>query len=302
VSPAVLVADIGGTNARVAVHACGKLEHHRAWPTASTGGLAQTLSRFRAETGARWSAACVAIAGPASDETVHLTNADWSGSLSDFDVPARFVNDLEAAAWSLDALDGAWDRLRGPAPDPTAPAAILGLGTGLGEAYRVPGQVIPGEGGHRAFAPSTDLQRELAAWLRSVEGRETTWEHVLCGDGLGRIAAFLAGAEDTRGAAALSRRVTAVNHPVAHAAQALYARCCAAEARAQALQVLARGGVWLMGGMPARISDAAWRAAFEMDFLDDGAHRDLLAQIPVLRVTHPHANLVGAATLARQLL
>ena len=301
-NPTVLVADIGGTNSRIAVHRQGRLHDLCEWPTASTTGLAQTLARFRAKTDARWAAACVAIAGPTGGQTVHLTNADWSGSLTDFDVPARFANDLEAAAWSLDELGGAWGRLWGPPPTSGAPAAILGLGTGLGEAYRVGDHVVSGEGGHRAFAPSSELQRDLAAWLRAVEGRETTWEHVLCGDGLGRIGAFLAGATDTRDAAARSRRITAADHPRALDAQALYARCCAAEARGQALQVLARGGVWLMGGMPARIDGAIWRAAFEDGFLDDGAHRDLLAEIPVLRVTHPQANLVGAANLARQLL
>ena len=78
----------------------------------------------------------------------------------------------------------------------------------------------------------------------------------------------------------------------------LYTRCCAVEARNMGLQVLARGGVWLVGGMPGRIPDAIWRESFGTHFVLPGAMADQAAMLSVSRVLHPAVNLLGAGVLA----
>ena len=162
---------------------------------------------------------------------------------------------------------------------------------------------MPGEGGHKTFGPADPEQRALGAWLAERLGRAPSWEDVLSGAGLGRCLGFArvrAGLPDDPDDAALARRATAdPGAPHAGEALALYARCCAVEARNLGLQVLARGGVWLAGGMPQRVPDTVWRAAFAGHFALAGPMQAQAAALPVLRVAHPALNLLGAAVLAR---
>lgn len=302
----VLVGDLGGTTTRFAVAVEHRLLDVRTWPTSETTTLRSGIDRYRGLTEQTWTAAAVAVAGPVQAGGARLTNATWSGTVAEFDCPGRFLNDLEAAAWGLDAL-GPTDavRVHGPPADPVAPKVILGLGTGLGEAYRLQDLVIPGEGGHRRFAPDDAEQRQLDAHIRSVDGLDVIAEHVLSGAGLGRCLRFLReqrGRPGEQDPQALAREATQQpDHPDCRDAQLLYARCCAAEARGQALQVLARGGVWIVGGMAGRLPVDVWREAFASAYLDQGHHRDLLQELPVFVVDQPLLGLLGAGVAARAL-
>ena len=298
----VLVGDVGGTNTRFALHD-GALGPMHAWPTAETPSLSEALERLRSRGVSAWDAAAVAVAGPVAGDRASLTNTGWVGHTTDFGSPGCFVNDLAAAAHGLELLPPSMlVALRpGVQPVPDTPRAVMGLGTGLGEAYTWGGVVLGGEGGHRTFAPEDATQRGLFDAVSAEIGRPATWEHVLSGSGLGRIAAFLAGEPLEGDHNAVAARVTRGDHPESAAAMALYARLCATEARTQALQVLARGGVHLVGGMVGRIPIEILRAGFDAAFLDEGPHREVLAGIPAFAVLDTQVGLLGAAVVARRL-
>lgn len=299
----VLVADVGGTNTRFARFGAAGLEREERWPTRDVPTLADGVARYLALHPGPVESSCIAVAGPVSGPVARLTNTPWTGRVEDLPGRGRFANDLEAAAAAV-VLLGEEDRvvIRAAELVPRSPRVVLGLGTGLGEAIAVGRTVLPGEGGHKTFGPADDEQHAFAAWLSAVLGRPPSWEDVLSGGGLGRCLAFLRSGGGERALGGLDELAAyATRHPDsadARAALGLYCRCCAVEARNVGLQVLARGGVWLAGGMPARIPDAMWRQAFQTHFTLDGPMRDQAVALPVLRVRHDALNLLGAAVLA----
>ena len=302
-SRSLLVADIGGTNARFARFERGGLTSLETWPTAEVPSLAAGVKRFLQLHPGPVAASCAAVAGPVLGPEASLTNTPWRGRVGDLPGQGRLVNDLQAAAAAVPLLrEGDCEVIRSGAVERDAPRAVLGLGTGLGEAVAVGETVLPGEGGHKTFGAADDEQRALGAWLAQTLGRAPTWEDVLSGEGLGRCLAFLrhtAAPPSVLDVSALARGATgAPDAPLARHAVALYARCCAVEARNLGLQVLARGWVWLVGGMPARIPDPVWRAAFSSHFALSGPMASQAASIPVYRVRHGAVNLLGAAVLA----
>jgi glucokinase len=74
-----------------------------------------------------------------------------------------------------------------------------------------------------------------------------------------------------------------------------------AEAGNMALRVLARGGVFLAGGVAAKNTRFFTDGAFTEAFLRKGRFRDLLMQVPVDLITDQKVGLRGAAEMARRL-
>ena len=82
--------------------------------------------------------------------------------------------------------------------------------------------------------------------------------------------------------------------------EAMFARHLGAVAGDFALTALARGGVFLAGGVSQKIeaalSDGSFRAAFE----DKAPHRHLTESIPTFLITHSGPALLGLSDYARK--
>lgn len=106
-----LVADVGGTNARfgLVTRRGGQPEAVTVLDVSQHLGLADAVAAYLAEHagGVRPGAACLAIAGPVDRDRYRLTNAGWSGSVTDLGIPRTvLLNDFEALAISLPHLAG----------------------------------------------------------------------------------------------------------------------------------------------------------------------------------------------------
>src|SRR5262245_64599978 len=136
--PAVLLADIGGTNSRLALAGSdGRPAHTLIIENDSVPNLEGAIAHYLTETGARPSAAVLAIAGPLESEEVALTNRAWRfrpGELArrfGF-AKLRLVNDFEAIAWALTRLTEHDAHPLGPVITARPGVrAVLGPGTGL---------------------------------------------------------------------------------------------------------------------------------------------------------------------------
>ena len=150
-------------------------------------------------------------------------------------------------------------------PVPHAPMVVLGPGTGLGQALLTwdagAGHytVHPTEGAHADFAPVGDLQRRLAAHMEATLG-ECEVEMVCCGVGIVRIYDFLRleVMKETAAPAGLTpaevtTRALSESCPVAVEAMNLFLAILGAEAANLGLKALARGGVFIAGGIPGKI-------------------------------------------------
>lgn len=291
--------DIGGTNARLAAFN-GALTHERTWPSGGSPDLYTLLCRWLDETGCEPVAACFAMAGPVRANRCVATNLPWVVDGEELTrrlgFPVVIVNDFHAAALGVRRLASA-DRIRlfGGEPDPAAPIAVIGAGTGLGEALLLPdGQVVAGEGGHVEFGPTDERELRLARWLIRREGR-ASWESVLSGPGLVRLATFLAeeaGAPAPSASAADATRQVITHHPEA---VAWFAELYGAAAGNAALRSLAGGGVYLTGGLAPALLPALQGGGFRRRFLGKGKVAAAIADVPVYVVTHGALGLLGAA-------
>lgn len=293
----ILVGDIGGTNSRLALWEDGLQHQLPAWPSAAFDGLRGPVEAWLEQTGVRPDAACFAVAGPVVADRCSATNLPWIVDRGDVEawlgVPVRVINDFHAAARGV--------RLLGPTDvaavlDGVAtagPIAVLGAGTGLGEAFVIGDHVVPGEGGHAEFGPTDARERAFSAWLQERYGR-AAWEHVLSGPGLVNLARFTLegrGADttwlDTPSAPAeVTRRLPDVVEWFA----ALYG----AEAGNMALRVLARS-VYLCGGIAPNLLPTLRGDGFRRRFFAKGKVAEAIRGVPVWVVTHPSLGLLGAA-------
>jgi glucokinase len=331
----LLAGDVGGTNTRLALFQVGATEplFARSYPSAAHTGVDVITEKFLAEArtagiaGRGPDRACFGIAGPVEGNVCRATNLPWvvdGRTLSQrLSIPkVRLVNDFHAAALGSVAVPAEKLVAIGGGPrDPGGPVAVLGPGTGLGQAFLLWSategrhQVLPSEGGHADFAPRTDLESGLLRFLTAKYGR-VSYERVLSGRGLVDAFTYLGdepavrtlihpdtvtalGAEDP--AAVISRRALDGSDPVCGAALAMFCGVLGALAGNLALTVLATGGVFVAGGIAPRVLPFLQRSFFREAFERKGRLHSLVARIPLFVVTHAEPGLLGAASVAAAL-
>jgi glucokinase len=321
----ILAGDIGGTNARLALFDAAGTSPAvtEVYPSAEHDGLGEIVEAFLATHPAEPLAASFGIAGPVRGGRTTGTNLAWEVDAQELRARLRIerlelLNDLEANAWGLEALD-AEDLmpLHDSDPEPGGTVALISAGTGLGEAFLTYGPSGPAvqasEGGHVDFAPRSDLEAELRDWLAGTGEEHVSYERVCSGMGLVNIYAFLrerAGApepswlesaEPGGGAAAISTAGLDRSDALASEALDLMVSIYGAQAGNLALTVLATGGVYLGGGIAPRIVDRLGEGGFLHSFRAKGRMADLIQRIPVHVVLNDRAALLGAARHAVRL-
>jgi len=340
----VLAGDIGGTNARLALYSAtrgqgnedGKWQFDpvfdHTYPSKSHPSLDLIVEDFlneaRMQTGQarEITRACLGIAGPVENNICRATNLPWvvDGNALASHVGIERVtllNDFHAAALGVTSVAPSYlIGLGGSPPVLHGPVAVLGAGTGLGEALLTWSpvenryQVIPSEGGHADMAPRTPLELALYHFLAAKYGR-VSYERVLSGRGLIDAFTFLSQEpacaslirEQTRAdmaapghdpAAVITQRALDFSDPVCEMAVSIFSSVLGALAGNLALYALATGGVFIAGGIAPRLLPYLQRGGFRDAFEAKGRMTTLVARIPAFVVTHPQLGLLGAATRA----
>jgi glucokinase len=339
----VLAGDIGGTNSRLALYESAangtpRLLFERTYPSAAHASLddiadafmsaAETALEGRVGRGKGVSAACLAIAGPIENNICRATNLPWVVDGRSLAARLgierlRLMNDFHAAAQGVTAVDAQWlAPLGGAPPVRRGPIAVLGAGTGLGEAFLLWSsgdnayQVIPSEGGHMDFAPRTPLEMGLLQFLINKYGR-VSCERVLSGRGLVDVFAFLSQEPACRAllrpetgaamaapsptqdpAAVISQRGLSGADPICEMSLALFCSVLGAVAGNLALAILATGGVFVAGGIAPRVLPYMQNGVFREAFERKGRLHTVIERLPAFVVTHPQIGLVGAAAAA----
>jgi glucokinase len=321
----ILVADFGGTHARAALAQVSetgiRLSDIRAEGLAQTQTPAQWLADFYLGIGSPSLAACAACAaGPLEmeddDAVVHFTNRQSDARASALAQAcgldrADLINDFAAVAYALGAL-GPEDLLAIGAGHAASDAAqvVLGPGTGLGVAIRVPqagkALVLPGEGGHSALAPFD--AETLKLWpLLAGERSQLSAEDILSGPGLKRLYSACAREQgvvpdENSSPAAIAERGLAGTDPACAWAVKIFTRWLGHFAGSVALIAGARGGVFIGGGIIPAWEAGFDRAAFRTAFEAQAAQRDYVSAIPTWLMQHPQPALLGLAAYANDRL
>ena len=310
----VLVADIGGTNARFAIVPTPDAEviEFDTTPTAAHAdpGAAIEATVFPA-TGLRPKTAIMALAGPITGDRVPLTNCPWV--VEPRVLMARLglthvllVNDFEALALALPFL-GEADLMKIGGGDMHEEAAkvVIGPGTGLGVATLlhtlgmwVP---VPGEGGHVALNPETERDIEIWRKLERLDGHVSA-EWVLNGSGLVRLYRAIAAAEGREAPLDRPSRISEAakaGDPVAAETLNAWATYLGRVAGDFALASLARGGVFIGGGVAQKNAEFLTQGGFRAAFEKKPPHQALVASMPTYLITHPLPAIVGLSAYAR---
>lgn len=318
----LLAGDIGGTKTLLALFTDRRPGFERRYPSREFADFETLLARFLDDARAalrapaRVESACFGIAGPVEGERVRVTNLPWL-----VDAPAlrarfgfgraRLIDDFVAAAWGIGLLaPGELATLQAGEPVSRAPRVVLGAGLGI--AYVVNGaSPVASEGGHASFAPCTEERVALWRHLHARDGR-VALEHVVSAGGLVRAYAFLRERgtlpesaqlrEALRAgdrAAAISRYAMDQADPLAGAALDLFIACYGAAAGDHALNVMARGGVYVAGGIAPKILPRLRSGGFMAVFNDKGGFSAHLRRVPVHVITNERVGLIGAAAAAQ---
>ncbi|MDB6062800.1 MAG: glucokinase [Verrucomicrobiaceae bacterium] len=309
-----LVGDIGGTNSRFALARDGVLlvDSITAYPTAAFPSLAQAAQHYLDTHDVSVDRSCIAIAGPVAGDLVRLTNHPWQFSIEQTRAELglqrlRIINDFQAVGLALPHLRA--DQLvqiGGDAPRIGEPRVALGPGTGYGATHviTVANEVIalPTEGGHISIAPSTALELNVCEWLLRRDA-QIICEHLLSGPGLENIYRALA---STRGNLQAHKSAAEIQHSAVEntdelsvAALNLFCELLGTAARDQALSSLARGGIYIAGGIVQRFIPFFRASGFRARFELSPTMHDVLVPIPVYIITDEFPGLVGAAAQCR---
>ena len=330
----VLAGDVGGTKTLLAIAEVGEakgsaerppivLGESRRYDSRKHPGLASICRAFAAELGRSLPAhAAFGVAGPVSGGRSHTTNLPWVLDEKDLSEAlglrsVRLVNDFHALAMGIGSVAPRdLVPLNEGVPEPAGPWALIGAGTGLGEAIAVVGadgrrEVLPSEGGHASFAPCDDLQIGILRflWRRYPH---VSWERVVSGDGLVNVTEALSdstGARPSRNVVeAIQNRRAEAPAEITQAARSGDTLCrraletfCSlygAEAGNLALKSLATGGVYVAGGIAPKILPELQDGRFRAAFLAKGRMRSFLEAMPVHVVLDPQTTVLGAAALA----
>ncbi len=302
----LLVADIGGTNARLALYDGVDQVARHTEPSSAHASLWPIVADFLARESAHPKAACAGVAGPVRGQKSDLTNLGWHLDGADLSrrlgAPFRLINDFHAQALAIPTLgpEGSRVLIEGEDAPADAPIAVLGAGTGLGEAILVPKETggwiaVPGEGSHGRFPPRDARTTALLDHLRERFGHVSV-ERVVSGPGISNVYRFLSGELKTPAeivAAGLG------GAPMAYEALEIFIDAYAEEAATMALKCLA-GEVYLTGGVTPRVVPPML-PRFQAAFVDKGRYRGLMETVRVSLVTHPDPGLLGALVMARSL-
>ena len=311
----ILIGDIGGTNARFAilVDAYAQPKEFPILATADFETIEEAIQTCVLDkTSVQPRSAIFAIAGPVDGDETPLTNCPWivrpRQMMSDFFLEDVIVlNDFEAQALAAASLDEEYRRrIGGGEIDSNASRVVLGPGTGLGVAGLVYSNhnwiPVPGEGGHIDLGPRTERDFAIFPHLERIEGRISA-EQVLCGAGMVNLYRALCTADEIEPVFKAPHEITAAGlegaDPVAAETLSLFATYLGRVAGDLALVFMARGGVFLSGGIAQKIVPVLEKPEFRAAFEDKAPHSALLRSIPTNVITHPLAALFGLASFAR---
>ncbi len=321
-----LAGDIGGTKTLLALFEEGTLVRRESYPSAQSPDLASIVRRFLGHTPSEVGRACFGVAGPVLDDVCRATNLPWVIDARELEsalslTRVRLVNDFHALAIGITVLDSSQFAVLNDAPsDPRGPWVVLGAGTGLGQAVVVREaqgyDVISSEGGHTDFGPRNELEIDLLRFLIKRHGR-VSYERIVSGPGLVALYEFLRERGEQKESAALAAELAQAGEnaaaaisshglrgddPLCQKALDMFVSIYGAEAGNLALKVVARGGVYVAGGIAPKIVAKLLDGTFRKAFVTKGRLSPLLERTPVKVVLNADAGLIGAAAIARTMV
>jgi glucokinase len=319
----ILAGDIGGTKTYLALfdENNNRLKKNREarFENRKFPDLDSIIEEFLKGENEKPRVACLGLAGPIVDGNCSLTNLGWrveTGRLEKQFDKVYLINDLVAMACAVPCLE---DKdvavLQSGLQSIEGRISVVAAGTGLGHAFLIPTgnekyYAVDSEGGHADFAPRNKLETELLFFLQKKFTRVSV-ERVVSGPGVIHIFEFVKehfysgvsedwqkGLQNEELVAEIIRCAVEKKSEICEKTLSLFVELYGALAGNLALQFLAKGGVYLGGGIVPRILPLLEQGSFMQAFLEKGRFKSFLTQIPVKVILNDRSALLGAAQYA----
>jgi glucokinase len=313
----ILAADIGGTNSRFAAFRTGENRQldlvQSLWlNTDEFDSMKAMLDQLKKENfdlpASEADVAVMAVAGPIVNKTYSdPPNIDWDIDLTELvgEVGLKkcaLINDFVAQAFACRSpVMEAARRIIAGTVDPSAPLAVIGAGTGLGQAALIPLEkggytAMASEGGHTSFPFESAAEVKYMHYLLQETGEPyIRTETVVSGGGLSRLHHFLTG--ERLEPAEVANRLTDESGTLRW-----MARFLGRVSRNYALAVVAFGGVYISGGVAAKLPELVTHREFARAFRNTEVMSHVLDRIPVFLNADEESGLWGAAMKGMQIL
>ncbi len=318
-----LIADIGGTNIRIAIADKSFKENYKEIETyqcENFSSLADVLSLYiKNKQYQNYTInACLAIACPVTNNLISMTNLPWQFSQEELKAQLKLnsltlINDYTAIAMAIPLLSDQQKVKIGNGETVIGkPISVCGPGTGLGVANLIPISIskphqwhcISGEGGHVDFAPIGEQEIAILRYLNTIKKR-VSYEQLLSGYGLEQIYQALASnTKDKKitklSAQEISKRGINNGCSFCHQALQIFCQILGSFAGNLALTMNSQGGVYIAGGIVPRFIDFIKTSQFRERFETKGRLSHITIQTPTYVITEKQPGLLGAAAYLLQ--
>ena len=319
----LLVADIGGTNARFAYKddISSELSNFSYLKCTDFENIFDAIKYYQEENNLHIKNMSIAVASTTKHDAIKFTNNHWNFKQSEvfeyFKLDKLiFINDFVAQSLCFStfykdltidpslnnktALNNNLDIVRSGIPITKAPLLVTGPGTGLGVCtlLNLDGSsiAIEGEGGHSSFAPNSDIEVELLQFLRKKYDHVSN-ERIISGSGIEEIFKFILSRQGKQsskmkapeiGEKALLGELDALN------SVKLMFSILGTIVSSVILINGAQGGVILSGGITPKLHRIFKESNFEKNLLNKGRRYNYIKDVPIWLTKDNNNGLKGA--------
>ncbi len=326
-----LVADIGGTNIRIAQAKADSsdtssinISNIETYQCKQFSSLAEVLAHYIEIKSLSNCVinACFAIACPVDNDLISMTNLPWQFSQKQLKKVLKlnslsFINDYTAIAMAIPLLsDDQKVKIGKGTSIAGKPISVCGPGTGLGVANLIPVSIagksqwhcVSGEGGHIDFAAVNDTEQQVLNFIQTIKNR-VSYEQLLSGYGLEQIYQALIFSDKNNtltsfkeklSAQEISSNAVSDKCPACKQALTLFCNVLGSFAGNLALIMNSQGGVYIAGGIVPRFIEYLKSSDFRTRFEAKGRLSHITEQAPTYVITEQQPGLLGAAAFVLQ--
>lgn len=329
----VLAADIGGTNSNLGIAGVKDnrpvliFSTHMRTKHDLVSFINETLELADNDYGIHVDCACLAVAGPVNvhHDRCFLTNAKFSidvntileGTLLN---SVLLINDFEAVAYAINLLDvnevKQIKKIRHFDVPVDQPRLAVGAGTGFGKSLLVYDDIfktfipVPGESGRTDFPCHDDFEFGLMNFIKKKKRSRfpVTYEDLVSGRGIANIYDYLMRVKKYK--SKYSKEIGSSKHKqelitkyrnvdvACKETFKFFTKFYARIIKNFALNDLARGGIFIGGGIAANNSDLFSSKEFFNELFKNEIYAGVLENIPIYVIVDYDLSLIGAAFAA----
>ena len=319
----LLVADIGGTNARFAYKddVSNELSNFSYLKCTDFENIFDAIKYYQEENNLHIKNMSIAVASTTKHDAIKFTNNHWNFKQSEvfeyFKLDKLiFINDFVAQSLCFStfykdltidpslnnktALNNNLDIVRPGIPIIKAPLLVTGPGTGLGfcTLLNLDGSsiAIEGEGGHSSFAPNSDIEVELLQFLRKKYDHVSN-ERIVSGSGIEEIFKFILSRQGKQSskmkAPEIGEKALLGEQDALNSVKLMFS-ILGTIVSSVILINGAQGGVILSGGITPKLHRIFKESNFEKNLLNKGRRYNYIKDVPIWLTKDNNNGLKGA--------